>query len=170
MAETLEQGFAVPFLEPDKIRLFTNPNGVICLEYEDNVYWKVSVRRALPHQNRDGYIFLYNYNDDEIGALEDMESLPRHAAEIIEKLLQKRYFTQEIKEVYEIDDAFSMLIFKVRTDRKKYMDFTVVRPKDSIYRSRAGGILLTDVDNNLYHISSRQVLSPKDLIRVERYC
>jgi len=170
VAETLEQGFAVPFLQPDKIRLFTNPNGVICLEYEDNVYWKISVRRALPHQKMDGYIFLYNYNDDEIGALENMESLPPHAAEIIEDLLEKRYFTKEIKQVYSIDDTFSLLIFKVRTDRKKYMDFTVIRPKDSIHRSRAGGFLIIDVDNNLYHIKDRRVLSPKDLIRIERYC
>ena len=170
MAEKLEQNFAVPFLRPEQIRLFVNPNGVVCMEYDGTIFWKISVRRALPHQYKNEYVFLYNYNDDEIGAVENIRELSQDNSERVEDLLQKRYFTREIREVYSIDDKFSLLIFKVRTDRKEYTDFTVIRPKDSIYHSRTGGFLINDVDNNLYHIENRNILSPKDLTRVERYC
>ena len=170
MAETLEQSFAVPFFKPEHMCLFENPNGVPCLEYEGAVYWKIGARRALPHQFKNDYIFLYNYNDDEIGAVRNIRELSQDNADRLQDLLQKRYFIREIREVYSIDDKFSLLIFKVRTDRKHYTDFTVLRPKDNIYRSRTGGFLVNDVDNNLFHIEDRHILSPKDLIRIERYC
>jgi hypothetical protein len=114
-------------------------------------------------------VFLYNYNDDEIGSIRSLSQLPEETAKKIRDLLEKRYFTREIQEVYAIQDKFSLLIFSVRTDIKRNTEFTVMRPKDSIYRSRKGGFLINDIDNNLYHVD-RGVLGYKDLIRVERYC
>lgn len=170
MFDTLKKNFSQYFIKPEEARFFINPNGVVCLEYRGSVYWKLSARRALPHQHKEQYIFLYNYNDDEIGAVRDISTFPDQSVRILNSLLEKRYFTKEIQQVYSIDDKFSLLIFKVRTDRKQYTDFTVTQPKDSIYRARTGGFLINDADNNLYHIKNTDILAPKDLIRVERYC
>ena len=125
MATTLEQEFTVDYLEPEHINLFTNPNGIVCMEYKGTVYWKLSARRALPHQNREEYIFLYNYSDSEIGAIKALHDLPREQRDIVNELLDKRYFTREIKSIYSIIDKFSVLIFKVKTDLKEEVEFTM---------------------------------------------
>ena len=95
MTETLEQSFTVNCLDPDEVKIFVNPNGVVCLEYRGTVYWKLSARRALPHQCKDEYVFLYNYNDDEIGSIRSLSQLPEETANKIRDLLEKRYFTRK---------------------------------------------------------------------------
>jgi hypothetical protein len=169
MTETLEQSFKVNFLDPGQVRVFVNPNGLVCLEYGGTVFWKLSARRALPQQCRDEYVFLYNYNDDEIGSIRSLRDLTDESADQVNALLEKRYFTQEIRKVYSIQDKFSLLIFNVKTDTRDNTDFTVVRPKDSIYRSRRSGFIINDAESNIYHVD-RNVLDDKDLIRIERYC
>jgi len=165
----LEKNFGARYLDPAGLRFFTNPNGVICLEHGDMVYWKISARRALPHQDRDGYVFLYNYNDAEIGAVRRLADLPPAVRAVVEALLDRRYFTREIRAVHSLRERFDVLIFRVRTDRKDDVEFTVIRPKDNIHRLRSGGFVILDADRNMYLIPTREVLAFGDLIRIERY-
>ena len=169
MASELVTNFGARYLDPAGLRFFTNPNGVICLECGDRVYWKISARRALPHQERDGFVFLYNYNDAEIGAVRRMDDLPAAARSVVEALLERRYFTREIRAVHSLRERFDVLIFRVRTDRSDDVEFTVIRPKDSIQRLKSGGFVIMDADRDLYLIPTRRVLAFRDLIRIERY-
>ncbi|MFH1709033.1 MAG: DUF1854 domain-containing protein [Planctomycetota bacterium] len=169
MTTELAKNFGARHLDPAGLRFFTNPNGVICLEHGDMVYWKISARRALPHQDRDDYIFLYNYNDTEIGAIRCLADLPAADRAVVEALLDRRYFTREIRAVHSLTERFDVLIFKVRTDRKDEVEFTVIRPKDNIHRLRSGGFVILDADHNLYLVPTRGTLAFRDLIRIERY-
>lgn len=170
MTSILEKEFGADFLESDHVNFFTNPNGVLCMECNGTVYWKISARCAMPFQFKGEYIFFYNFDDTEIGAFRDISRLSKESRKTVKILLEKRYFTREIMNVYSIDHKFNVLLFKVKTDIKDKVDFSVVRPRDNIRRSRAGGFLVTDADNNLYHLKDESALLPKDLITIERYC
>lgn len=156
------------FLEEDKCVFYRNKNGFLSLVYDGKEYNRVQVLRSLPLTHPDVYISVHDMENNEIGILENLESLPEPMAEMVLEDLNRRYYCPTLTEISSIKEKSGFYYFDVSIGKHK-KSFSIKHLGKSIKELSDGDIMLTDVDGNRYLIADLSKLNSKVIRQLEPY-
>lgn len=146
-------------LEPDKVKLYRNRFGELVLEYEGRRFEDVTPLKAFPLSAPESYIALIDSGDNEIGIIEDLNSLPKESRRVLREELEERYMVPKILKVLKVDEVFGMPIWRVITDRGERTIELMSRSDAKLLPS--GRVIVKDIDGNRYEIPNYWELDPR---------
>ncbi|HZK34948.1 MAG TPA: DUF1854 domain-containing protein, partial [Bacillota bacterium] len=100
-------------------------------------------------------LILFN-EDGEIGIINSLEELKPSYRQVVDEILENRYFVPEIVEVVKVEEKFRLVHWKVITDRGP-MDFYTRTRHDIVVKGTR--IYIRDIDSNRYLIRDYKALS-----------
>lgn len=156
------------FLDPGRVRLFTDDSGRFRLTVEDDrCYLDVKVVRAFPLSLPDRYLGFLNPKDRVIGLVKDPEEMDPDSRRLALERLQRRYFTPNIERIEDMKEEFGAVYFRVETDHGKRR-FVVKGIRDSLVDLGEGELLIMDVDGNRYRVGDWRELDRRSQRFLER--
>ncbi|MDR1630162.1 MAG: DUF1854 domain-containing protein [Oscillospiraceae bacterium] len=158
----------IGFLELEKCEFYRNPNGFLCLRYEGEEHNRVQALRSLPLTQPDAFLCIQDMENQEIGILETLTTLPEGMAELVQEELERRYYCPGITDITSIKEKMGFYYFDVSIGGFK-KTFSVKDLGKSIKELRRGGILITDVDGNRYLIPDLAKITPRCARQIEPY-
>lgn len=146
-------------LEPDKVKLYRNRFGELVLEYEGERFEDVTPLKAFPLSAPENYIALIDSEDNEIGIIEDLNSLPEESRRVLREELEERYMVPKILKVLEVEEVFGMPVWRVVTDKGERTIELMSRSDAKLLPS--GKVIIRDIDGNRYEIPNYWDLDPR---------
>ncbi|RKY04802.1 DUF1854 domain-containing protein [Candidatus Poribacteria bacterium] len=146
-------------LEPDKVKLYRNRFGELVLEYEGERFEDVIPLKAFPLSAPENYIALIDSEDNEIGIIEDLNSLPEESRRVLREELEERYMVPKILKVLEVEEVFGMPVWRVVTDKGERTIELMSRSDAKLLPS--GKVIIRDIDGNRYEIPNYWDLDPR---------
>ncbi|MEJ5297001.1 MAG: DUF1854 domain-containing protein [Armatimonadota bacterium] len=133
----------------------------------DRSYPQVEARRAFPLTRKNEYITFFDMNENEIGMLRDIRSLPIEARQLLEAELEQRYFTARIRRVRSCKEEFGVFRLDVETDKGR-REFHLRNLRDNVLRLPRNRIILTDIHGNRFEIRDVSRLDPRSLASIAK--
>jgi len=159
MKEIQPEVKGIVILDPEKIRFERMDNEVLKMVLEDGtVYPRVYPVSAFPVSDPDRYISIRSVENNEIGIIENLKSLPPEQQVLIRRELRLRYFVPSIKEIYKIQEEYGIYMWNVKTDRGKKVFYVKGRNENIIFHGRTR-LLITDIEECRYEITDYTKLS-----------
>jgi hypothetical protein len=157
---------SIRFFEPEKLRFWRTPGGVVRMEVEGECSClKVVVARAFPLSHPDEYLSLRDGNKKELGMLRRLRDVPKEARRLLEEEIDRRYFLPRIDRIEQIRERFGIAEWEVVTSRgpRKFVTKSV---HDSVIEPEPNRYLVTDVDGNRYEIADLTEMEPTSAKRL----
>lgn len=148
-----------PPLDPKTVQIFYDPKGFLRATVGDRTYLDVTIVRAFPLTPGDPYIGLLSGRLSEIGIIADPSQLDEESQHTIEKELERRYFTAQIRSINAISEEFGATYWDVETDRGQRF-FVAKGVRDNVTYLGRSRILIHDVDGNRYEVADLTELDP----------
>ena len=146
------------YINPQKLRLETAPDGTLRAQIEDDrCGLRVEVLRAFPISNAAQNLVLRDGNGKELGVLQNLEGLEISALSLIENALSQRYFLPKILKINSIFERFGSAVWEVETDRGA-VSITSKAIHEAIYEITPNRFLLRDTEENRYEIADVSAL------------
>lgn len=146
-AETLQ------FLDPSSLRFFL-PEGGAVLRAEikgDRCITHARVKRAFPLSDVNGYLSIQDMAGKEFGMIDGLDGLDPESRKVVEKDLDRRYFTPRIVSFVSLKNEGGMWTFKVATQRGE-VQFYVRNWRDSAFEIAPGRWLIHSIDGQRFEI------------------
>ena len=150
-------------LDPKRVRLFREPFWALRLTLlEDRSYPKMKVVRAFPLSHPDRYIAFLDVKDEEIGTIQDPETLDEASRNILREELDKRYLGAVIRSIRSVRNEFGTSYWDVDTHRGP-RDFVVKNVLENVLWLGEHRLLFVDVDGNRFEIPDVTHLDKRSL-------
>ena len=141
------------------LRLEERQDGQVWLVRDGSEDVAVHVRRPFPWSAPDRYISLRGEEDAEVALVDHLDRLDDASRGVLERALAEVSFVLEIQAIESIETEFEIRNWKVRTRQGPY---TFQTKHDEWPRTlAAGGLLLRDVEGNLFRIGELETLDDK---------
>lgn len=148
---------ALQYIEPTEVELsldhFTG------LNYKNlktgETFEDIQVKLMFPLSKKDHFLVLFN-EDGEIGIIYSLDQLKPEYRQVVDEVLERRYFVPEITQVVKVEEKYRLVHWKVITDRGP-MDFYTRTRHDIVVKGTR--IYIRDIDYNRYLIRDYKALS-----------
>ena len=150
------------YINASSIR-FTLPEGAAHLraELEDELcVLEVKIRRAFPFSATDRHLSIQDGAGKEIGIVADPSELDPRSKELVDRELDRRYFTPKITAIDTLKLEGGMWTFEVQTQRGRAA-FYVRNWRDSAHEIAAGRIQVNSVDGQRFEIADYEALDAR---------
>lgn len=166
-----EQGLSdyvdIRYLEPAEARFSETPGGFVRLAIgEHETYPRVALYRAFPFTYQDRYISVRDMEGKEIGMIKELRAFDEATVKLIERELERRYFTPIIRRIESIKEEFGYAYWTVETDAGPRR-FTVREMQYNVLLLSPEHVLIIDVDGNRYEIPNYERLDAKSRKYIE---
>ncbi len=139
-------------LDPKSVRLRLGPGGEFRCELEgDRCYLNCRASRCFPFSDRRHYLALFDGLKGEIGVIYDARELDPESREVLERILERRYFIPIIERVKWLKEEYSVVYWSVETNMGP-RDFVCRGLRDAVTELEEGRLIVTDVDGNRFEI------------------
>lgn len=153
MEQETEAMLRIHYLNKDNAVFTRTGAGFLSLKTEDKVYPRVHVVRMFPFTDSERFLSIRNEGEkfEEIGIIEDIDSMGEETAGMLREQLALRYFTPKITKVHNVKDEYGYAYWDVVTDRGPCR-FTVQMGGKNISHLSETRVLILDIDENRYEI------------------
>jgi hypothetical protein len=127
---------------------------------EEPMLPRASFRRLYPLSDPSHYIAIHDEEKKEVGILRDLGAMDVASRELLEKELDRRYFTPSIQRINELRVEGGMVHFVVDTNRGS-CEFYVRNWRDSAHEIGAGRWLIHSVDGQRFDIPKVDALDAR---------
>ncbi|MBP3580220.1 MAG: DUF1854 domain-containing protein [Clostridia bacterium] len=166
-------------LYPENARFSISGGGLICMTLKksdgsEEFFERVVPVRAFPITEPDCFISIREPDTKdvgkgaEIGLIEKLSDFDNETVSIINKELEKRYFTPEILKIYNIKEQFGYLYFDVLTTAGK-SSFVMNNPSSNIRVLEDKRSLIYDIDGNCFEIPEISKMDKASFKKIEIY-
>jgi hypothetical protein len=139
-------------LDARRVTLRRGPAGQFRCEVEgDRCYLDVRASRCFPLARPGRYVALFEGMTGEIGVIPDPRELDRESQEVLEEILERRYFLPVIERVKWAREEYGVVYWSVETDQGP-RDFVCRGLRDAVTEVSEGRLLIVDVDGNRFEI------------------
>lgn len=170
MEQETEAMLRIRFLKEEDVEFKRVGNGFLSLRVGNEFYPRVNVVRMFPFSDSGKFISIRNAENqkEEIGIVEDLETLNSEVRDMLLEQLSLRYFTPVIRKVKNIKDEYGYSYWDVETDRGE-CKFTVKMGGKSISHLSEERVLITDIDENRFEIENVSGLTPKERKKLDLF-
>lgn len=131
-------------------------------------YDRVRLRRAFPFSLEDKYISVLDFEQNEIGLIEDIGVFESEQTELIKNELKRVYYSPRVTAIKSVKERLGYAFFSVDSDAGE-----LEIPLRDVYRSliRIGDdrLVIIDTDGNRYYIDSIKQLDKASQKKLELY-
>jgi len=146
-------------LDPASVTIYRPDSGFPNLVLkEEACYPRIRAVRCFPLSGRFIYVSLRDWDNREIGVIENLTFLDENSARIVREELDKRYFLSEIKDIHSIRNQYGFIIFDVYTNRGRRVFNVRDRHRNIVHLGRSR-VLVIDTDGCQYDIPNCRRLS-----------
>jgi hypothetical protein len=171
-ATALSDAIGIGYLEIDQAEFYRTSGGFLGLKYKGEEHKRVSLRRALPMGQPDGYISVADDKNKEIGVIRDVHALLGGQAKLIAEELSRRYYSPTVREIKSVKDKLGYVYMELLVngpDRAYERNCAVKDVNRNIRMVSEDVLIIFDVDGNRYIVESLSGLDKKSLKRIEPY-
>ncbi|MBQ7955628.1 MAG: DUF1854 domain-containing protein [Lachnospiraceae bacterium] len=145
-------------------------NGFLSLCLGEEYYPRVNVVRMFPFSDSQKFISIRNAEEkqEEIGIIEDLDTMSPKKKEMLLEQLSLRYFTPVILKVRNIKDEYGYSYWDVVTDRGE-CKFTVKMGGKSISHLSEERVLIMDIDENRFEIPDVSKMTPAERKKLDLF-
>ena len=159
----IDKSNAVFFIKNKFLALKTNVDG------EETEYGRVFLHRDFPHELLWEYISVVGEENKEIGIIYSLEDFDGATIELLKKEIERKYYSPVISEILHLKERYGFSYWKVRTEDKREVTYTMQDTFRNIIRVGEDSAILIDVDGNRYTIKSISELDRKSYRKIELY-
>jgi len=157
----------VRYLKADEMEFNETAGGFLSLRLKDGSYYpRVNLYRAFPLSRPREFISVRDMEDKEIGIIRDLKELDSRTEKLIQKELDRRYFSPTIKRIDSLKDEYGYVYMDVDTDAGP-RQITVPAGSSNFIKLKNNRIILIDVDGNRYEIKDYTKLDKKSIRLLE---
>lgn len=140
-------------------RLERRVDGQVWLVREGQPDVAVRVAQPFPWTAPDQYISLINHDDHEELLIEAAEGLDDASRQVLREAIEEASFLLEITEIKSIETEFEIRIWTVVTRQGTYK--FQIKHDHWPEPLKRGGLVIEDIDGNLFFIRDPQALDPR---------
>ncbi len=152
---------------------FSMKNGFLTLKTlfdgKEKSYSRVFLHRAFPFEMTDKFISVLDDCSSEIGIIYDISDFCGDQSELIERELERKYYSPKIKSVNSVKERYGYSFWKVTLYDGRDISFTVRDTYRQIIHAGEDRIFICDVDGNRFEIENLSSLDRKSYRRIELY-
>ena len=148
-----------PPLDPQRIKLFYEPEGRLRITTDDRSYLSVRPAWSAPLTQPGKWLALVDGKGREIATFEDPNVVGQENLAIIETELKRRYLSPVVKEILSAKLEFGVAYWTVVTDRG-VRDFVTQNLQENAVWLSATHLVLVDVDGNRFEFTDTSALDP----------
>lgn len=146
-------------LDPASVTIYRPDSGFPNLILEGEAcYPRVRIVRCFPLSAGSVYVSMRDWDNKEIGIVEDPSRLNEQSMRIVAEELDKRYFVSEVKDIHKVENRHGYTIFDVHTNRGRRV-FNVHDRRRNIVHLEQGRVFMIDTDGCQYDIPDYRALS-----------
>ncbi len=131
------------------------------------VHEDVHFTRAYPFSDADHYVGAFSADGDEIGLIPALTAVEATSRTLIEKDLERRYFTPIIHQISKLKQDATLWLFDVETSRGA-CSFYVRHWRDSSHELSPGRWMITSVDGVRFEIPDWNKLDERSKTLLEQ--
>ena len=139
------------------------------IDGEETEHDRVFLHRDFPHELLWEYISVVGEENKEIGIIYSLEDFEGETAELLKKEIERKYYSPVISEILHLKERYGFSYWKVRTEDKREVTYTMQDTFRNIIRVGEDSAVLIDVDGNRYTIKSISELDRKSYRKIELY-
>lgn len=147
------------YLKADDLEFYETEGGLLGVKYK-NYNDRVNILRIFPLTKLEKYISVRDKEFEELGIIEDLNTLSEKQRQVVNTELDKRYFMPVITSVSDIKEDFGNLFWVCETTSGP-RSFTVRDLSYNLIFMSDGAIVLVDTDGNRYKIEDVYKLGAK---------
>ena len=150
-------------MNPEDVQFRQNDDGLVEAVFGDgSVCSGVRVAPAFPITRPNGFLYLFDRDEKEVGLLADPRRLDRESRDILLAQADQAYFMPHITRIIRVDEsrALGLAQWEVETDRG-YIAFEVVSRSESVWFVGHNRIVIRDADGNRYLIEDLAALDKR---------
>ena len=163
----------IGIMELDKVEFFTTDGGFTGLKYKDAEYKHITLRRVSPIKMPMEYISVADHENKEIGIIRSVDQLTGQQREIVEKELDRRYYSPEITEILSVKDKLGYVYIEMRLKNKNGKVFVkncaVKDVNRNIRMLSDTSLIIFDVDGNRYMVNELAKLDKNSIKKLDPY-
>ena len=144
-------------LDPTKMRFFRSQRGSLILSLEGKEYTDLKIRRAFPFEQANSFIGVFDSNGDELGLLEDPQTLDDDSRQALLDELDKIYFHPKILTFSNLDEEYGVLRGQIETSSGP-RQLEIRNYRTNVRMLSGGRAIVEDVDGNRYLIEDWRAL------------
>ncbi len=140
----------IGYLSPEEAVFTGTDEHFLFLKLPDkDTYPRVDLFRMFPFSHKNRMISVKEPGGAEIGIIRDMDDFPEIVRAILEKELDRRYFTPVVTGINRIREEYGQIYWEVETDRGR-SSFTIRSSDRSVQQLPDGSCIITDPEGNRY--------------------
>jgi len=144
-------------LDPTKMRFFRSQRGSLILSLEGEEHTDLKIRRAFPFEQANSFIGVFDSNGDELGLLEDPQTLDDDSRQALLDELDKIYFHPKILTFSNLDEEYGVLRGQIETSSGP-RQLEIRNYRTNVRMLSGGRAIVEDVDGNRYLIEDWRAL------------
>ena len=144
-------------LDPAKMRFFRSERGSLILALDGEEHTDLKIRRAFPFEQAERFIGVFDSNGDELGLLEDPQTLDDDSRRALFDELNKIYFHPKILTFNNIDEEYGVLRGDIETTSGR-RQLEIRNYRTNVRMLSGGRAIVEDVDGNRYLIEDWHAL------------
>ena len=144
-------------LDPAKMRFFRSERGSLILVLDGEEHTDLKIRRAFPIEQAERFIGVFDSNGDELGLLEDPQTLDDDSRRALLDELNKIYFHPKILTFNNIDEEYGVLRGDIETTSGP-RQLEIRNYRTNVRMLSGGRAIVEDVDGNRYLIEDWHAL------------
>ena len=144
-------------LDPAKMRFFRSERGSLILALDGEEHTDLKIRRAFPFEQTERFIGVFDSNGDELGLLEDPQTLDDDSRRALFDELDKIYFHPKILIFNDIDEEYGVLRGDIETTSGP-RQLEIRNYRTNVRMLSGGRAIIEDVDGNRYLIEDWHAL------------
>ena len=144
-------------LDPTKMRFFRSQRGSLILSLKGDEYTDLKIRRAFPFEQANSFIGVFDSNGDELGLLEDPQTLDDDSRQALLDELDKIYFHPKILIFSNLDEEYGVLRGQIETSSGP-RQLEIRNYRTNVRMLSGGRAIVEDVDGNRYLIEDWRAL------------
>ncbi len=160
---------ALRFFEADKLR-FSLPENAARLRVEvvdEYCLIDAIIRRPFPMSRPSSFLSIQNSKGEEVGMIRSLDDLDNESRKLVEREMDRRYFTPKILQLKSLKQEGGMWTFEVSTSRGP-CTFYVRNWRDSSHEMAPGRFIIQSVDGQRFEVPDFDALDQKSQILIEQ--
>lgn len=160
---------ALRFFEASKLKFSLPENAArLRVEIEDECCLiDAIIRRPFPMSRPDSFLSIQNSKGDEVGMLRSLDDLDHESRKLVEREMDRRYFTPKILQLKSLKQDGGMWTFEVSTSRGP-CTFYVRNWRDSSHEMSPGRFIIQSVDGQRFEVPDFDALDQRSQILIEQ--
>ena len=144
-------------LDSAKMRFFRSQRGSLILALDGKEYTDLKTRRAFPFEQANSFIGIFDSNGEELGLLEDPQTLDDDSRQALLDELDKIYFHPKILTFNNLDEEYGVLRGEIETSSGP-RQLEIRNYRTNVRMLSGGRAIVEDVDGNRYLIEDWRTL------------